>query len=124
MGGPLVTNPQWSPIDDDRILFNARRDGPYALYVLDLGTGTAQRLPTDGSEYVEARWSRDGKWIYAGSTRTGRLEVWRLPSNGGAAVQITRNGGTAASEAADGFLYYAKAALADQHLAHARGGRT
>jgi WD40 repeat protein len=108
MAGPFVTNPQWSPIDDDRILFNARPDGPYALYVLDLGTGTVQRVASDEREYVEARWSRDGKWIYAGSASTGRSEVWRIPSHGGAAVQWTRNGGTAASEGADGFLYYAK----------------
>ncbi|AMY08495.1 Serine/threonine-protein kinase PknB [Luteitalea pratensis] len=110
LGGPYCANPQWSPIDDERILFNSRRDGPNALYVLDLGPGTVQRLTTDGREYVEARWSRDGKWIYAGSASTGRSEVWRLPSNGGPAVQWTRNGGIAASEAADGFLYYARAA--------------
>ena len=109
LGGPYCANPQWSPIDDERILFNSRRDGRSALYVLDLRTGTTQRLTTDGREYVEARWSRDGKWIYAGSASTGRSEVWRMPSNGGAAVQITRNGGIAASEAADGFLYYARA---------------
>ncbi|AMY08471.1 respiratory response protein A [Luteitalea pratensis] len=108
MGGPMCSNPQWSPIDDDRILFNARRDLRSAVYVLDLGTVTTRQLTTERDEYGEARWSRDGKWIYAASPRTGRDEVWRMPSDGGAAVQITRNGGTAATEAADGFLYYAK----------------
>lgn len=109
-GGPYCANTQWSPVDDDRILFNSRRDGPGALYVLHLGTGSMQRLTTDGHEYVEARWSRDGEWIYAGSPRSGRSEVWRIPSTGGAAIQLTRNGGIAASEGRDGFLYYARAA--------------
>ena len=54
LGGPYCANPQWSPIDDERILFNSRRDGRSALYVLDLRTGTTQRLTTDGREYVEA----------------------------------------------------------------------
>jgi Tol biopolymer transport system component len=110
MGASLLGGPQWSPSDDERVLFNARRDGRSALYVLDLGAGTTDRLTNDGREYVEARWSRDGTWIYAGSPSTGRMEVWRLPSHGGTAVQWTRNGGTAASEGADGFLYYARAA--------------
>jgi Tol biopolymer transport system component/DNA-binding winged helix-turn-helix (wHTH) protein len=109
MGGPMCTNPQWSPIDDDRILFQARREGRSAVYMLDLGTLTRQQLTSEEHAYGEARWSRDGKWIYVGAARTGRREVWRLPSVGGAAVQWTRNGGTAASEAVDGFLYYAKA---------------
>jgi eukaryotic-like serine/threonine-protein kinase len=108
IGGPLCSNPQWSPIDDDRILFNANRHGRSAVYVLDLGTLTTQQLTTQPHEYGEARWSRDGKWVYAASASTGRVEVWRMPSDGGAAVQLTRNGGTAASEAGDGFLYYAK----------------
>ena len=33
-----------------------------------------------------------------------------MPSNGGEAVQVTRNGGIAAAEGRDGFLYYARAA--------------
>jgi serine/threonine protein kinase/Tol biopolymer transport system component len=110
LGGPHCGNPQWSPSDDQRILFNSPRDGRSSLYVLDLATGTPQRLTTDEREYVEARWSRDGKWIYAGSASTGRQEVWRVPATGGAAVQWTRNGGMAAIEGADGFLYYARAA--------------
>jgi serine/threonine protein kinase/Tol biopolymer transport system component len=110
MGASLLGGPQWSPVDDDRVLFNARLEGRSALYVLDLGAGTTDRLTNDGREYVEARWSRDGRWIYAASPSMGRMDVWRLPSHGGAAIQWTRNGGTAASEGADGFLYYARAA--------------
>ncbi len=32
-----------------------------------------------------------------------------MPASGGTAIQLTRNGGIAASEGGDGFLYYARA---------------
>ena len=37
-------------------------------------------------------------------------EVWRMPAAGGAPAQITRQGGAAAIESGDGFVYYAKEA--------------
>ena len=49
-----------------------------------------------GREPQNVRWSADGQWIYFGSTRTGRFEVWKMPSAGGPAVQVTRRGGLAA----------------------------
>lgn len=109
LGGPQCANPQWSPIADDVIVFNSRQQGSNALYLLDLRTATPKRLTTNDFDESEARWSRDGKWIYFNSTRTGRVEIWRLSSAGGEPVQITDSGGAAAVEGADGFLYYAKA---------------
>jgi hypothetical protein len=53
-------------------------------------------------------WSRDGKWIYFNSNRSGRFEIWRIPFQGGSAEQVTRDGGYVASESADGKLYYTK----------------
>jgi Tol biopolymer transport system component len=55
-------------------------------------------------------WSHDGRWIYFDSARGGQQQVWRIPSNGGEAVQVTRDGGWAPLESPDGkFLYYTKA---------------
>jgi Tol biopolymer transport system component/DNA-binding winged helix-turn-helix (wHTH) protein len=108
IGGAQCANPQWSPLGDDVILFNSRQHGPNELYLLHLKTGTQQRLTIDAFEDIEARWSRDGKWIYFGSTRTGRLEIWKMPAGGGEATQVTRNGGATAVEGRDGFLYFAK----------------
>jgi Tol biopolymer transport system component len=58
---------------------------------------------------IIASWSHDGRWIYFGSKRSGRFEIWKMPSIGGEPVQVTRNGGTAAVASADGrTLYYTK----------------
>ena len=54
-------------------------------------------------------WSRDGRWIYFGSKRTGDWQIWKVPSEGGQAVQVTKNGGDEAFESPDGkWLYYIK----------------
>jgi Tol biopolymer transport system component/DNA-binding winged helix-turn-helix (wHTH) protein len=108
IGGPNTSNSRWSP-DGRTILFNSRRSGSADLYLLDVATRELRRLTDDPSDEYEPRWSRDGSWIYFVSTRGGRADVWKLPSAGGAAVQVTRQGGLAAFESADGrWLYYAK----------------
>jgi len=107
MGGPQCSNPRWSP-DGQMILFDSRRAGPGDLYLLQPDTGKVTQLTNDPAYEGEARWSRDGRWIYFGSNRTGRDEVWRMPAAGGSPTQITRQGGIAAIESRDGFLYYAK----------------
>ena len=107
MGGPQCSNPQWSP-DGRTILFDSRRSGSADLYLLQPDTGKLTRLTDHPAYEGEARWSRDGRWIYFGSSRTGRDEVWRMPAAGGAASQITRQGGLAAIESHDGVLYYSK----------------
>ena len=53
------------------------------------------------------RWSRDGRWIYFGSNRSGNWTIWKVPSEGGKAIQISREGGLASLESDDGqFVYY------------------
>ncbi len=106
-GGPQCSNPRWSP-DGRIILFNSRKKGSADLYLLDPETGESRRITDHPDEELEARWSRDGKMIYFGSNRTGQFEVWRMPAAGGEPVQITKEGGNAATESPDGrFLYYA-----------------
>jgi len=56
---------------------------------------------------VVPRWSRDGRWIYFGSNRSGSWQIWKVPSEGGKETQITRYGGMSAREAVDAqFVYY------------------
>ena len=103
-GGPQVGTPRWSP-DGRRIAF----DGDWGIHVIGVDGGPSRRVASDTPAGVVPSWSRDGRWIYFASNRTGRLEVWKVPATGGQTVQITRRGGFAAFESQDGkTLYYAK----------------
>ena len=103
LGGPMAGTSRWSP-DGRRIAF----DGDWGIHVIDVDGGRSRRVASDTLGVVPS-WSRDGRWIYFASTRTGRSEVWKVPAAGGQAVQITKRGGFAAFESQDGkSLYYAK----------------
>ena len=79
------------------------------IYSISANGGTPRRLTTHPAEDKWPYWSHDGKWIYFSSTRSGREEIWKMPSSGGEAVQITRNSGDTPQESPDGkFLYYMK----------------
>jgi Tol biopolymer transport system component/DNA-binding winged helix-turn-helix (wHTH) protein len=107
MRGPTTANPDWSS-DSQTLLFDSRAAGSADLYELTLATAEVRQLTSDPTEELEPRWSRDRQWIYFASTRTGRVEVWKMPAGGGPPVQVTRRGGVAAQESPDGrFLYYA-----------------
>jgi len=112
-GGAHVTgSPRWSP-DGRWIAFDTRsnnqgKPGDPDIYLVSAGGGAARRVTAEGGG-VAPSWSHDGRWIYFGSTRTGRMEIWKTPRAGGAAMQITRQGGFEAFESADGqYLYYLK----------------
>jgi hypothetical protein len=51
----------------------------------------------------------DGRSILFGSTRSGKSEIWKIPAEGGEAVQMTRDGGHEAFPSADGkSIFYIK----------------
>ena len=65
------------------------------MYVVDETGGPIQPLAHKAGFFdVTPSWSRDGKWIYFGSNRTGRAAVWRAPPDGGDAQQVTTFGST------------------------------
>jgi dipeptidyl aminopeptidase/acylaminoacyl peptidase len=99
----MLGTPRWSP-DSQSIAFDCRVTGQSAVYVIAADGGTPRLLAGDG---MVPSWSRDGRWIYFASGRSGRVEVWKMPVAGGPAMQVTRSGGGAAFESADGkYLYY------------------
>jgi len=101
-------SPRWSP-NDDRLAFDGQGDdGLRHVYLIDPAGGPVQMIPgKPGSRDQVPSWSRDGKWIYFGSTRSGRPEVWRAPAAGGTAEPVTTTGGEYAFESWDGLrLYY------------------
>ena len=56
-------------------------------------------------------WSADGKWIYFRSDRGGSRQIWKMPSQGGAAIQVTRDGADEAFLSPDELrLYFVKGA--------------
>ncbi len=91
-----VSDPQVSP-DGKRAVY-VQRDadleanrGRTDLWLVDLGGTDARprRITQHSANDSLPRWSNDSENIYFLSTRTGSAQVWRLPLNGGEAVQIT-----------------------------------
>ncbi len=102
-------SPHWSP-DGRWIAFDARgKDGRRNIKVVESSGGQSRQLTSGPFSSNIPSWSRDGKWIYFTSDRSGQREIWRMPAQGGAAEQITRDGGYVALESPDGrTLYYTK----------------
>lgn len=104
--------PSWSP-DGRHLAFysiNGIRGSPGGLFMLDVESRQVRRLAGDSTRFRNPRWSRNGRWIYAASGRTGQeTEIWRFPAAGGSPVQITTRGGAIAEESLDGDdLYFQK----------------
>jgi len=111
--GPLAGSPSWSP-DGKQIVFDCRPEGNADVYVVSAEGGQPRRLTTDPAEDIVPSWSRDGRWIYFTSNRSadggsGRLQIWKMPADGGAAMQMTRQGGFEPMESPDGrWIYFAQ----------------
>jgi serine/threonine protein kinase len=106
---PWASRPQWSP-DGRWIAYVARdEDGVLNSYVIDAAGGKPRRVTLDVSPTSVPSFSRDGKWIYFSTERSGRAEVMRVPFGGGPPEPVTTAGGTNALESPDGrTLFYAK----------------
>ena len=53
-------------------------------------------------------WSADGKWIYYTASKNNNKQIWKIPWEGGQAVQVTRAGagGVFGFEGPDNTLFY------------------
>jgi Tol biopolymer transport system component len=104
----ILVSPRWSP-DSRRIGFFATTgaSGKYQNYVVDAAGGSPQRLSkSDTVADFLPTWSRDGRSIYFGSARSGTVQLWRMPAEGGEPVRITKQGGADSRESPDGQLVY------------------
>lgn len=97
--------------------FFASPQGQADIWGISANGGQARRLTTHAAADAVASWSRDGRWIYFRSNRSGEHQIWKMPVSPASslaaaenqAVQVTKNGGWWALESWDGkFLYFAK----------------
>ena len=108
-GGAAIYGLSWSPDGQNVALTVAQKGMKEDVYIVSASGGVPRRMTTDPAEDKWPYWSHDGKWIYFSSTRSGREEIWKMPSSGGEAIQITRNFGDLPQESSDGrYLYYMK----------------
>ena len=69
--------------------------------------GTPVQLTNDPAEDIVPCFDPTGEWIYFSSGRTGQLQIFKTPSRGGPATQVTKGGGFTSEFSPDGkFLYY------------------
>jgi hypothetical protein len=78
----------WSP-DGKYLIYTGIRDSKTDIYRIPVGGGAETRLTdvamNDGSEYA-----RDGR-IYFNSTRSGKMQLWRMNGDGSAPTQLTND---------------------------------
>jgi Tol biopolymer transport system component len=97
-------SPRWSP-DGQWIAFDyLTPDGLFIYRVSVVGGGPPQQLA--GGH--RPSFSNDGEWIYFGDAKLSEQQnIWKVPAEGGAPVQVTRQGGFEAFEGPGGeYLYY------------------
>jgi len=76
------------------------------IYVMASDDGKPRRVTGGDAQSQVPSWSRDGKWIYFQSDLSGRWRIWKVPPEGGSALQVTKNTGGAAFESVDGKYLY------------------
>ncbi len=82
--------------------------GRWQLYRVATDTGHTIRLTDDNADDFFPNFSRDGNWIYFSSTRSGKVELYKMPADGGPATSIVSRSVTNAQESPDRrWLYFA-----------------
>ena len=106
---PSTGTPRWSP-DGKLIAFDRRVEGEASLYVVDPNGGAPRKLNIDVHDNSVPSWSHDGAWIYfINGSDAYKPAVWKVPSNGGHAVQIAGLGAVIPLESPDGlYVYFAR----------------
>ncbi|HET7695364.1 MAG TPA: winged helix-turn-helix domain-containing protein [Vicinamibacterales bacterium] len=111
--GPIVGSPQWSA-NGDWVAFDSTRSGSetidtFNIWVVATDATAPRQITNDSWSNARPSWSHDGRWIYYSSQRSGDLQIWKIPTAGAEAVQVTKQGKVReALESPDGkHLYFA-----------------
>lgn len=97
----------WSP-DGTQLAFhsNGADHAEGNIYVVPADGGRPRNLTPHPSTNTFPRFSRDGRWIYFTSYRSGEMATWKMPAAGGEPVRIGSSSGMRPIEAADGRAVY------------------
>jgi len=77
IAGPWLGTIRWSP-DSSSIVFDARPKGHSAIYRMAITQAEPELVEGDPPfEVRRPSWSRDGRYIYFDTTRSGAPEIWR-----------------------------------------------
>jgi serine/threonine protein kinase/sugar lactone lactonase YvrE len=119
------SEPDYSP-DGRRILFRSDRHGSLELYTANSDGSAPVRLTSIGGLVGSARWSPDGRSIAFETTSPAAkyVNVYLVPTSGGAAQRITDDGAGYMAPAWSrdgGALYYAMGRLATWKMAFPQG---
>jgi hypothetical protein len=87
--------PAWSP-DGARIAFSAWREGGRRdILIVELASGAVQEVTNDRAIDMAPAWSRDGRYVYFDSDRTGISNIYAYDVRDGATWQVTNVAGGA-----------------------------
>jgi hypothetical protein len=78
----------WSP-DGKTLAYCAQRDGKFGIFIIPAEGGAETRLTTAASLDDGPEYSADGTHIYFNSDRTGRMQIWRMRTDGSDQEQVT-----------------------------------
>ena len=102
-----VSASRWSP-DGKSFAFLSNPDGDLDVFVTTPEGRDPRRLTFSPAHDTHPTWSRDGAWIYFGSSREDGMQVWKMrPDPEAVPVRVTRRTGAwGAYESADGRALY------------------
>jgi TolB protein len=81
----------WSP-DARWLVYTGQRNGDYDVYKIPVTGGDEIRLTSAPGLDDGAEFTRDGAYIYFNSSRSGRMQIWRMRPDGSGQQQITNDG--------------------------------
>jgi Tol biopolymer transport system component len=97
----------WSP-SGEYIGFAAysQEENAFDIFVVKASGGIPVNLTPDETWDYAPSWTLDGRWVYYSCEREGKLQICRIPAEGGPSEQLTENGGEVPKVVGDNELFF------------------